>query len=248
MVTQKKILASIEARMTSIRLPGKVLLPCVGKKMLELLVERVKRCHMIDQIVISTTVNTADDELVKLAKRLRVGYFRGSESDVVERVVLAMKSARADVVVQLTGDCPLLDPEVIDQVIRIYLYNNFDYVSNTLVRSYPRGLDVQVSSFEILEESLKIAKDSAQHEHVYLSIYENPDKFRLFNVFADPELCRPDYRWTLDTRTDYDFINTIYRHFYKKNPTFTSSDIIKFLEIHPEISEINKDIQQKPVR
>lgn len=247
-MTQKKIVASIEARMTSTRLPGKVLLPCVGKKMLELLVERVKRSKIIDEIVISTTVNTPDDEIVKVAKRLGIGYFRGSELDVVERVVFAMKYARADVVVQLTGDCPLLDPDVIDQVTRIYLYNNFDYVSNTLVRSYPRGLDVQVSSFEILEKSLRIAKDDAQHEHLFLSIYENSDKFRLFNVFANPELCRPDYRWTLDTGSDYDFINTIYRHFYKKNPTFTSSHIIGFIKKYPEVAEINNDIQQKPVR
>src|SRR3990167_2257529 len=241
---KKKIVASIEARMTSTRLPGKVLLPCVGKPMLELLLERVKRSKLIDHIVVSTTVNETDDEIIKLMKKLHIGYFRGSELDVVDRVVRAMKTEGANVVVQLTGDCPLLDASVIDQVILVYLYNNFDYVSNTLVRSYPRGLDVQVSSFEILEKSLKIAIDAAQHEHVYLSIYENHGKFKLFNVFAPPELCRPDLRWTLDTQADYEFIKAIYRNLYKNNPEFTSSEIIKFLDKHPEIIELNRDIRQ----
>lgn len=248
MTRRKHIVASIEARMTSTRLPGKILMPCVGKPMLELLVERVKQSKYIEDIMIATTTNNTDDMTVDCAKRLGIGYYRGSEEDVVGRVTEAMTEAKADIVVQLTGDCPLLDWNVIDQLIRLYMFNNFDYVSNTLIRSYPRGLDVQITSLKVLQESLHIARDLPQHEHVYLSVYENPDKFKLFNLIASSELCRPDLRWTLDTQDDFNFIDAIYNHFYKKNPAFTSREIISYLEKYPEIVELNRDVQQKKVR
>lgn len=244
----RKTVASIEARMTSTRLPGKILMTCVDKPILELMVERVKRSSLIDDIVIATTTRSTDDETVNFAKSNGISYFRGSEKDVVRRVSAAMKKAKADVVVQLTGDCPLIDPDIIDEVTKIYLNNNFDYVSNTLVRSYPRGLDVQVASLGILQESLSIAKDDQQHEHLFLSIYENPHKYKLFNVLAPPELYQPDYRWTLDTKEDFVFIESLYKYFYKKKPHFNSHDIINYLNLHPEIVAINKNIKQKPIR
>lgn len=243
-----KIVATIEARMTSTRLPGKVLKPCLGKPMMELLVERVRRSRLIDEIVISTTVNQTDDVLVRCADQLGVGHFRGSEDDVVARVVGAMEAAKADIVVQLTGDCPLLDWEVIDQLIRLYRANTFDYVSNNLVRSYPRGLDCQVVSLATLQESLRIAHDPAQHEHVCLSIYENPQRFRLFNLMAPPELCYPGQRWTLDTEADYRFLTTVYERLYPQNPAFTSADVLRLLRENPAIEAINSDIVQKAVR
>jgi spore coat polysaccharide biosynthesis protein SpsF len=243
-----KIVATITARMTSERLPGKVLLPCVGRRMLELLVERVRRSRLLDQIVISTTTNRTDDVVEACARSLGVGCFRGSESDVVGRVVGAMEAAEADIVVQLTGDCPLLDWQVIDQLIRLYQANTFDYVSNTVVRSFPRGLDCQVVSLATLQESLRLAKDAAQHEHVCLSIYENPQRFRLFNLIAPPELCFPSQRWTLDTDSDYRFITTIYEALYERNPAFGSREIVDFLEDHPEVEALNREINQKAVR
>lgn len=243
-----KIVATITARMTSERLPGKVLLPCVGRPMLELLVERVRRSRLIDHVVISTTTNRTDDVVEACARDLGIGCFRGSELDVVGRVVGAMEAAEADIVVQLTGDCPLHDWQVIDQLIRLYQANTFDYVSNTLVRSYPRGLDCQVVSLATLQESLRIAKDAAQHEHVCLSIYENPQRFRLFNLMAPPELCYPGQRWTLDTEDDYRFISTIYEALYERDPAFGSRDILQFLEQNPEVEAINSDIAQKAVR
>jgi spore coat polysaccharide biosynthesis protein SpsF len=244
----KRVVASIEARMTSSRLPGKVLKPCLGRSMLQLLVERVRRSQYLDAIVVATTVNAPDQEIVDVASGIGIESFRGSEHDVVARVTGAMEAAEADIVVQLTGDCPLLDPEIIDQVIRVYSANSFDYVSNYLVRSFPRGLDVAVASLGVLRESLAIAKDHAQHEHVFLSVYENPHRFRLFNVFAPPELCRPDWRWTLDTDADYSCITKIYEALYPENPRFTSGDIVRLLHQHPEIAELNQDIQQKEVR
>jgi spore coat polysaccharide biosynthesis protein SpsF len=246
--SRKRVVASIEARMTSTRLPGKVLKPCLRRPMLELLVERVSRSRYIDSIVVATTTNEPDQEIVDVASRIGIESFRGSENDVVARVTGAMEAAKADIVVQLTGDCPLLDPEVIDQVIRVYAANGFDYVSNCLVRSYPRGLDVQVGSLALLQASLAIARDAAHHEHVFLSVYENPDRFRLFNIFAPPELCRPDWRWTLDTEADYAYITKIYERLYPENPCFTSADIARLLKTHPEIAELNQEIQQKQIR
>ncbi len=234
--------------MTSTRLPGKVLKPCLSRPMMELLVERVKRSRLIDEIVISTTVNQTDDVLVRCAQDLGVGYFRGSEEDVVSRVVGAMEAAGADIVVQLTGDCPLLDWEVIDQLIRLFEANTFDYVSNSLVRSYPRGLDCQVVSMATLRESLRIASDPAQHEHVCLSIYERPERFRLFTLTAPPELCYPGQRWTLDTEQDYRFLTAVYEALYAQNPAFTSVDILAFLRANPAVEAINREIRQKAVR
>jgi spore coat polysaccharide biosynthesis protein SpsF len=244
----KRVVASIEARMASTRLPGKVLKPCLGRPMLELLVERVSRSQYIDTIVVATTTNKPDQELVNLASRIGIESFRGSENDVVARVTGAMEAAKAEIVVQLTGDCPLLDPEIIDQVIRVYAANTFDYVSNSLVRSFPRGLDVGVASLAVLQDSLAIAKDEAQHEHVFLSVYENADRFRLFNIFAPPDLCRPDWRWTLDTAADYACITRIFEMLYPQNPRFSSGDIACLLRNHPEIAELNQDIRQKQVR
>jgi len=146
------------------------------------------------------------------------------------------------------GRLPLLDAAVIDQLIRLYQANSFDYVSNTLVRSYPRGLDCQVVSLATLQESLRLAKDPAQHEHVCLSIYENPVRFRLFNLMAPPELCHPGQRWTLDTEADYQFLTAVYEQLYPDNPDFTSADVLRLLREHPEIEALNRDIQQKAVR
>jgi spore coat polysaccharide biosynthesis protein SpsF len=247
-IAGRRVVASVEARMTSTRLPGKVLKPCLGRPMLELLVERVRRSQYIDSIVVATTTNGPDQAIVDVASRIGIESFRGSENDVVARVTDAMEAANAEIVIQLTGDCPLLDSEIIDQIVRIYAANVFDYVSNCLVRSYPRGLDVQVGSLALLRESLAVAKDPAHHEHVFLSVYENPDRFRLFNVFAPPELCRPDWRWTLDTPADYACITRIFEALYRANPCFTSADIARLLHEHPEIAELNQDIRQKHVR
>lgn len=244
----KKIVASIEARMTSTRLPGKILKPCMNRPMLELLVERLKRASLLDSIVVSTTTNASDDITVETAERIGVGYYRGSEEEVLTRVMEAMQVAKADVVVQITGDCPLLDPDIVDQIIRLFVYNQYDYVCNHLVRSYPRGLDCAVISMKALEKSVALIKDAAQLEHVGLSIYENQDKFKLLNVFAPSELCRPDYRWTLDTEDDYKFITTIFEKLYPKNPKFNSFDILELIRNCPEIPKINQHIIQKSVR
>jgi spore coat polysaccharide biosynthesis protein SpsF len=243
----KKIVASIEARMTSTRLPGKVLKECMGKSMMELMIERVRRSETIDEIVIATTTNATDDPLEALAKKLDVGICRGSELDVVQRVVDAHRASQSDIVVQLTGDCPLIDPEVIDVFVRFYRMNQFDYVSNAVVRSYPIGLDTQVSSFKILERSLELAVSESDHEHLYATIYKRPDQFRLYHFVGPHELMWPELRLTLDTQEDLTVISAIFEALYPLNKAFRTIDIIQFLKKNPQLVEINKFIPSKGI-
>ena len=243
-----KTVAIIEARMTSTRLPGKILLPILGKPMLELLIERLKRAKLIDQIVVATTHNPSDDVVEKLTQRIRVGCFRGSEDDVLDRVLCAARANEADVIVEITADCPLIDPSVLDQVIRIYETKNVDYVSNILKRTYPRGMETQVFSTAVLENVARLTQDPVDHEHVSLYIYEHPETFTVFNVASDlPEKYR-DIRLTVDTVEDFQLINAIYELLYPQNPTFTLTDIINLLGKRKDLLEINQNIQQKQVR
>jgi spore coat polysaccharide biosynthesis protein SpsF len=236
-INSRYVVASIEARMTSTRLPGKVLKPCVNRPMLELMVERVKRSRYIDAIVVATTINETDDPIAQLAQRLNIGFFRGSEFDVVGRVTGAMQTAKADIIVQLTSDCPLIDPEIIDQFIRIYAANEFDHVSNAILRSYPDGLDVQIASLPVLEKCYALCENDKDREHLFYTIRRNTDKISTFHVLAPPELCWPQWRWTLDTIQDYRRICRIYEHFYAKNPTFSSYDIARFMHSEPGLAD-----------
>jgi spore coat polysaccharide biosynthesis protein SpsF len=236
-INSRYVVASIEARMTSTRLPGKVLMRCLNRPMLELMIERVRRSRYVDAIVVATTVNTTDDPIVQLAERLNIIFFRGSEFDVVGRVTGAMQSAQADIIVQLTSDCPLIDPEIIDQFVRIYAANEFDHVSNAILRSYPDGLDVQVASLPILEKCYALCENDKDREHLFYTIRRNTDKIKTFHVLAPPDLCWPQWRWTLDTVDDYRRICRIYEHFYAKNPTFSSYDIAEFMLAEPGLSD-----------
>jgi spore coat polysaccharide biosynthesis protein SpsF len=234
-IDSRFVVASIEARMTSTRLPGKVLMPCVGRPMLELMVERIRRSRYIDAIVVATTVNSTDDPIVELAQRIGIRFYRGSEFDVAGRVTAAMQEAKADIVVQLTADCPIIDPEIIDQFVRIYAANEFDHVSNTILRSYPDGLDVQVSSLPILEKSYALCEDETDREHLFYTVRKHRDKITTFQFSAPPELCWPHWRWTLDTPEDYQLICRIYEHLYPKNPAFSSTEIAAFMLANPDL-------------
>lgn len=236
-IDSRFVVASIEARMTSTRLPGKVLLPCIGRTMLELMVERVRRSRHLDAIVIATTVNKTDEPIVELAQKLDLGLFRGSELDVAGRVTAAMQAAKADVVVRLTSDCPLIDPEVIDQIVRIYLANDFDYVTNAVVRTYPDGLDVQVASLQILERCYQLCENDKDREHVFYSARRHADKIKMFHVVAPPELCWPQWRWTLDTQKDYQRICRIYENLYQRDPAFTSRAIAQLMHAEPDLAD-----------
>ncbi len=243
-----KIVCTIEARYASSRLPGKTLLKICGKPTLELIIERLKKSKYIDEIVVATTVNSDCQPIEDLAKKLGVGYFRGSEEDVLDRVLKAAKQYKADIIVELTGDETLIDPKVVDETIKYYLESNFDYVSNERVRRYPRGLDTKVFATSVLDEVSRLTNDAADHEHVSLYIYEHPERYSLGSVEAPEELNHPEWRWTLDTKDDFEFLKEVYEALYPKNKYFDSYDVLELLKKRPELLMINTHIQQKPVR
>jgi spore coat polysaccharide biosynthesis protein SpsF len=239
--------AIIEARMSSSRLPGKILLPVLGEPLLALLIERLKRVPSLDKIVVATTSNVTDDPVEDLAFRIGVGCFRGSEEDVLSRVLLAAKQYSCDVIVEITGDCPLIDPEIVDNLIRIYHANNYDYVSNVLKPTFPNGMDTQVFSTATLERVASLTDDPVDHEHVSLYIYEHPEIFSLFNLESNLPEKYWNLRLTVDTQEDFELIKIIYESLYPKNPAFVLSDILEFLIQREELLNLNRHIQQKKV-
>ena len=244
-----KIVAIVEARMTSSRLPGKVLLPAAGRPLLQHLVTRLQRVPSLDGIVIATTTNQTDDVLEALARRVGVGCFRGSELDVMARVLQAARSVNADVIVEITGDSPLIDPAVVEQGIQEYLTGEFDYVSNIFPLTYPSGMETQVFSVAVLaaEESMT-HDDPAAREHVSLPIYEQPEKYRLGNFQPTEVLTWLPFEVTLDTPEDYRLIKEIIENLEPVNPHFSIHDIIQFVRDHPELLQINQHVLRKSAR
>lgn len=240
-----RIVATIEARMTSSRLPGKPLLTAAGAPMLEHLVRRLKAVPSIDAIVLATTVNAADAPLVELGGRLGISVFRGDENDVMQRVIDAAASAGADVVVEITGDCPIIDPEIVEQTIRMFKTHQADYVSNAHVRSYPDGMDTQVFTLDTLKRSAQMTDDPLDHEHVTLHIRNHPEMFTHVHLVAPPEIHWPELGLTLDERSDYELLKKIIEHFDAHNPLFSCLDAVRFLRQFPEFAEINKDVARK---
>ena len=244
-VTQQKVVASIEARMTSSRLPGKVLLPALGKSMLMHLIERLRGVPSVDAIVIATTINATDDAIVNLAKAENILCFRGSEDDVLGRVIGAGEFAQADILVQVTGDCPVIDPDLIEQTIQMYLNHSVDYASNSVIRSYPDGMDTQVINFEVLQRSAEMTNDPLDREHVSRFMWMNPKIFSCIHLIAPPSLYWPGLGLTLDEEGDYQFLIKIIEALAPSNPLFSCHDIIKFLQDSPDLLEINKAVVRK---
>jgi len=240
-----KVVASIEARMTSSRLPGKVLMPVLGKPILFYLVERLKSVSRIDEIVLATTINSQDDALEDFARMNDIQCYRGSEDDVMLRVLEAIHLVNGHTVVEITGDCPLLDIEIAAQVISLYEYSDVKYASNAHVRSYPDGMDVQVFSLISLGESEKMTTNALHREHVSLHMRENPTLFPQANLVAPPSLHHPDLGLTLDEIDDFKLIKSIIENLYPKNPTFGCQDIIMFLDENPDLAKINKSVKRK---
>jgi spore coat polysaccharide biosynthesis protein SpsF len=242
-----KTVCTIEARMTSSRLPGKVLLEAAGKPLLEHMIERLQRVRGIDEIVIATTAETSSEPIAELADRLGTDCFRGSEEDVLARVLGAAQAHDADLIVEATGDCPLVDPVVTETIIERFLEGGVDYGSNTLERTYPRGMDIQVFPTAVLAEVATLTDDPADREHVSLYIYEHPERFRLRSVTSDcPETA--DLRLTVDTAEDYELIRTIFETLYPRDPAFGLEAILTLLEERPELAALNRHVGQKPAR
>jgi len=243
-----KVVAIIEARMASTRLPGKTLAPIMGRPMLALLIERLARSHLVQQIVVATTDRPEDVAIQQVAERLKAGCFRGSSEDVLDRVLRAAQEFKADLIVEVTGDCPLIDPAIVDQVVQKALETGCDYVGNFPHRTYPRGLEVRAFPTKTLAEVATLTSDPADREHVSLYIYEHPDQYKVMYIESGlPERWR-EARLTVDTTEDLEVVRTVFENLYPENPNFGLVDIIGFLERKPEILEINRQTRDKPVR
>ena len=238
----------VQARMTSTRLPGKVLMPVMGKPLLEYQIERLQRVRRADDIIIATTTNDTDQPIVDLAERLGIKVFRGSEEDVLSRYFGAAKENDLEVVVRITSDCPLIDPAVVDAVIGAYLENTekCDYVSNCLNRTFPRGMDTEVFPFSLLEKVYCEAIEQPYREHVTPYIYEDSQRFRLLNVAFQRD--ESHQRWTVDTPEDFKLIEHILETLYPINSFFDLEDVLALMSVHPNWYEINSQIEQKKLR
>lgn len=231
--------------MTSTRLPGKVLAPICGKPALAHTVDRLRRAPLLDEIVVATSVNATDDPVAELTEALGMLAFRGSELDVLERFAGAAEAAGASTIVRVTGDCPMIDPEIVNQVIQAFFAAGVDYASSTLRRSFPIGMDAEVFTRRALDTAAAEADHDDEREHVTPFIYRHPKRFRLHNVSASPAYNRPDLRLTLDTAEDLKLITAIFDALYPGNPAFSLSDILAHLVAHPGLCEINRHVPHK---
>lgn len=232
-------LAILQARMTSTRLPGKVLAPILGRPMIAQQLERLARASRIDRLVVATSSDSSDDALCAVLDDLNVGYVRGSLDDVLSRFIMAVDRYDPAAVVRLTADCPLASPTVVDAVIGAFLERDVDYVSNTLRPTYPDGLDVEVVRPAALRWVAEHTSDPAEREHVTLGVYRRPESFSVENVAGPTDLSA--LRWTVDTPEDLDFVRSIYERLYPINPAFDLPDVLHLIEEDPGLSRTNRD-------
>lgn len=237
-----KVVAIVQARMGSIRLPGKVLSDLGGKSMLARVVERLRRTRLITEVLVATTDTAADDIIVAECRKRSVPVSRGDQKDVLDRYFRAAQLAKAEVVVRITADCPLIDPEITDKTIAGFLEAGPDYASNVLKRTYPRGLDTEVMSVATLELAWRQARKPYEREHVTPYIYEHPDEFKLSSVTGEED--HGAHRWTVDTPEDLEFVRAVYERF-APDDTFSWRDVLDLLQREPELVELNRSVQQK---
>jgi spore coat polysaccharide biosynthesis protein SpsF len=241
-----RVVAIIQARMGSSRLPGKVMRDLAGEPMLARVVRRTSRAARIDHVVVATTTDTSDDPVARLCAEQGWGTFRGSRDDVLDRYYRAALAHDAGAIVRITSDCPLIDPPLVDRVIERFLRRPpvLDYCSNVYPeRTYPRGLDTEVVSISALERSWMEDRNPALREHVTQYILRHPDLFSIGGIRHETDLSA--HRWTVDTPEDYSFVQQIYHHF--GHDQFSWSEVLAYLEEHPEIVAINRDVRQKVI-
>lgn len=244
-----RVVASIEARMGSGRLPGKVIAPVNGVPALTRTLRRLRQANRLDDIVLATTVEPRDDALVDWARSEGVAVYRGSENDVLQRVVDAQVALRSDVVVEITGDCTLIDPIVIDWAIDTYFKNKCDVVSNTWHSTFPQGVDAQVFSLSLLQDVAEKIEDPAVREHVSIYFYENPDKYSIFNLIAPSVWAGSDLRFQLDYPEDLQFLNAVYERLEPTHgDSFGTMEVLQLLQANPELAEINAHCENKSIR
>lgn len=243
-----KTVAIIQARINSTRLPGKVLKKVLDKTLLEYQIEKLLRSKQIDEVIVATTTNDLDIAIVQLCEKLGISTYRGSEADVLSRYYEAARLFKADIILRITSDNPLIDIKIIDKLISLYKHNydKYDYISNVLESTYPVGVGAEVFSFTALLEAFHNGGLSEEREHVTPYIYRHPEKFNILNVASTVQLS--NHRWTVDTSEDFELVKRIIESLYPEKPHFNMEDVLELLQKHPEWSLINAHIEQKKLQ
>lgn len=236
------ILGIVQARMSSTRLPGKVLMPILGQPMLARQVERLQRASSIDRLLVATTSDESDYDIVSLAAELGLDVYRGSVEDVLDRFYQAALPLKPTHVVRLTADCPLADWQLIDRTVAKALADDLDYVSTALRPTWPDGLDVEVMTFAALEAAWREAQSPVEREHVTPFIISRSERFRRASVESPVDLSA--LRWTVDEPRDFEFVTRVYEALYPSNPAFTIDDVLVLLRREPELMGVNEGIER----
>lgn len=236
------ILAILQARVSSTRLPGKVLKPLLGQPMILRQVERLKRARTIDRLIIATSVGPEDDALAALCRENGLDCYRGSLEDVLDRYYQAAKPWNPAYVMRLTGDCPLTDPEILDRLAELHLGSACDYSSTALEPTFPDGLDAEIMTFSALEQTWREAKLPSHREHVTPFLYQHPDRFSIRVLKHEENLST--LRWTVDEPADFEFVSRIYEELYPTNPNFGMRDVLAFLDQHRELTTLNHHFER----
>lgn len=239
---KKKVLAIVQARVTSTRLPGKVLMDIEGKPFIWHVLERLKHAKKIDEIVLAIPDTKENDILETFAKDNKIQYFRGSENNLLERYYLSAKKLGANIIVRIPSDNALIDPRIVDVVIERHLNSDADYTSNVLEKTFPVGLHTEVFNFDALEKAYNEAKEEYEKEHATPYIYRHPEIFKLQSVTAEGKLRRPEIRLTTDTEKDLKLIREIYKNLYIAGKIFYAEEIIDLLDKYPDLIKINTNI------
>lgn len=235
-----KNIAIIQARMTSSRLPGKATLKLAGKTVTEHVVERVKQSKLVDEVFVATPMDSEELPLINLLSGKNIRVFCGSTNDVLDRFYQLAKVIKPENVVRITGDCPAIDPEIIDQVIEKHLKTGADYTSNTIIETFPDGLDVEVFKFSVLKEAWQNASLQSEREHVTLYIRNNKNKYKMENLSSPTNLSNK--RWTIDEQRDYEFLLNIFENIYPTNQNFRMKDVLEYLKKNSDVEKINSNI------
>ncbi|MBV8389731.1 MAG: glycosyltransferase family protein [Mucilaginibacter sp.] len=239
-----KIVIVVQARMSSSRLPGKVMLPILGESLLFRMIERLKMIRHEAQIVIATSEEAGDDIIEQESSKIDIPCFRGSLNNLLDRHYQVAKQYNADIVLKIPSDCPLIDPQIIDQVLDFYFEHQgqFEFVSNLHPATFPDGNDVEIMTMACIEKTWKEATRQLELEHTTPYIWENPDKFRIANVaWSTGNDFSMSHRFTIDYQADYEFIKTVFEELYPSKPNFSCEDILVLLEKRPDIYQINSE-------
>lgn len=242
----KRVVAIIQTRMGSSRLPGKVMMQIAGKPMLWHVVNRVKRSKLVNKVVVATSTRLEDKKIVNFCKKNGIDFFVGPEEDVLARYFLAAKKTGADIIVRITADCPLVDSKLIDKAISALLRGKYDHagiatgagVAKSKIKKFPDGMDCSVFTFKSLEYANLHAKDKNEREHVNMYIWKRPRRFKLANLESGDDYSK--IRLTVDYREDLSLIRKIYHGLYPRNHYFGLSDIIRFIKANPKLLKINE--------